>query len=327
MMKRRPLLWVFPGFLVFGILLVWVWFSAPLTIHVRIAENGGFTPSVVKTRVGERLRLRLVSEDVGNSFALGQNSMKPVLLKPGEPVEIRLTFDKPGTYTFYTTTPSSVNFWRMRGTIEVSGDAPIPTAEPPLYVRLGLNLDDEHQPENSESDVRWSRQPSALRGATFNNLIPTSYLEHDFYLAQSPQVTFEKLKADSTFRSLSDDDLWDIVAFIWQKNTSPDNLLEGKKTYQVNCAACHGETGAGDGQFAAEMKATAQKSQDEHGIQPPTDFSNPEHLLEASPAILQGKTLRGGMGTGMPMWGTIFTDQQTWNLVAYMYTFQFDYSR
>ncbi|MEI7923280.1 MAG: cytochrome c, partial [Planctomycetota bacterium] len=58
-------------------------------------------------------------------------------------------------------------------------------------------------------------------------------------------VTFEKLKADSTFRSLSDDDLWDIVAFIWQKNTSPDNLLEGKKTYQVNCAACHGETGAG----------------------------------------------------------------------------------
>jgi mono/diheme cytochrome c family protein len=33
------------------------------------------------------------------------------------------------------------------------------------------------------------------------------------------------------------------------------------------------------------------------------------------------------MGTGMPYWGPIFTDEQTWALVAYLYSlhsFQFD---
>jgi len=27
----------------------------------------------------------------------------------------------------------------------------------------------------------------------------------------------------------------------------------------------------------------------------------------------------------MPMWGSIFTEEQTWDLVAYLYTFQFEY--
>jgi mono/diheme cytochrome c family protein len=46
-------------------------------------------------------------------------------------------------------------------------------------------------------------------------------------------------------------------------------------------------------------------------------------MLSASPAHLQGKILRGGMGTGMPYWGPIFTDDQTWALVSYLWTFQF----
>jgi len=48
-------------------------------------------------------------------------------------------------------------------------------------------------------------------------------------------------------------------------------------------------------------------------------------MLGASPALLQGKILRGGMGTGMPMWGSIFTEEQIWDLIAYLYSFQFNY--
>jgi mono/diheme cytochrome c family protein len=47
-------------------------------------------------------------------------------------------------------------------------------------------------------------------------------------------------------------------------------------------------------------------------------------MLSASPALLQGKIIRGGMGTGMPSWGAIFTEDQTWALVAYLWTFQFN---
>ena len=32
-------------------------------------------------------------------------------------------------------------------------------------------------------------------------------------------------------------------------------------------------------------------------------------MLGASDAILEGKIIRGGMGTGMPYWGPIFTDR------------------
>jgi mono/diheme cytochrome c family protein len=46
-------------------------------------------------------------------------------------------------------------------------------------------------------------------------------------------------------------------------------------------------------------------------------------MLGANSAILQGKLLRGGMGTGMPNWGTIFTEEEIWALVDYLWTFQF----
>ncbi len=56
----------------------------------------------------------------------------------------------------------------------------------------------------------------------------------------------------------------------------------------------------------------------------PVDFTDPDRMLSVSPAHLQGKILRGGMGTGMPYWGPIFSDEQTWKLVAYLWTFQFN---
>ena len=292
----------------------------PVIIHARIAEDGGFMPDSIKARVGEPLRLRLISDDVEHSFAVGQFSIPPVTFKPGEPANITLTFDKPGTYTFYTTTPSSLNFWRMRGVIEVSSEGAAQPAAPPLYVRLGLGLDGEH--ESAQEHVELANQPSAERGAVFASQIPAAMLTSDYYVSHSPMETFDELRAES----LNDEDAWDVVAYIWEQNTTTAALTDGEKLYQVNCAACHGESGAGDGQFADEMKAIAEKNNnDEHGIQAPTDFTDAEHLLEAKPAVLQGLLLRGGMGTGMPMWGTIFTDEQTWNLVAYLYSFQFEY--
>jgi mono/diheme cytochrome c family protein len=263
---------------------------------------------------------------VEHTFAIGQSPLEPVTLRPGQPVEITLTFAQPGKYTFYTTTPSSLNFWRVRGTLEVTGGDAIPAAEPPLYVRLGLDLDAEHESEG-EMSPGWTRQPSARRGAALQAQIPSAFLTSAYYLSHSPMEAYEELRGESTLKALSSDDLWDLVATLWQRQASQAALDEGKQLYEVNCAACHGVSGAGDGQFADEMKALAEKNQAEHGLQAPTDFTNPEHLLEAKPAILQGKLLRGGMGTGMPMWGGIFTDEQTWEVVAYLYTFQFDDSQ
>ncbi len=58
--------------------------------------------------------------------------------------------------------------------------------------------------------------------------------------------------------------------------------------------------------------------------QRPADFTNAQAMMAASPALLQGKIIRGGMGTGMPYWGPIFTEAQTWSLVGYLWAFQFE---
>ncbi len=323
MKMRRVVFLILVCFALIGLGAAWIFSSQPITIHARIAEDGGFMPSSIKARVGEPLKLRLISDDVEHTFAVGQYPMESVFLKPNEPVEITLIFDKPGAYTFYTTTPSSMNFWRMRGTIEVVGSGETQVSKPPLYVQLGLELDADH--ESGSEHIELMRQPSAARGAAFASQIPVVYLTRDYYVAHSPMETFEELRAESALRSLSDEEIWDVVAYSWQQNISSTAWTEGQRLYQVNCAACHGENGAGDGQFADEMKASAEKNNDPHGVQPPTDFKNAEHLLEAKPAIVQGLILRGGMGTGMPMWGSIFTEEQTWNLAAYLYSFQFEY--
>ncbi len=322
----RLIAWSLACLALAGILLAWIFSRQPVTIHARIAEDGGFSPNSIKTAVGKPLHLRLISDDVPHTFAVGQFPMEPVTITPGEPVELTLTFDKPGTYTFYTTTPSSLNFWRMRGVITVDGDRGEQVVEPPLYVQLGIDLDEEHE-ESAEDHIERQNQPSASRGEAFAEQIPAGYLTREYYVAHSPMQTFDELRSEPVLNSLSDEDIWDLVAFVWRQNTSEDGLMNGRNLYQSNCAACHGESGAGDGQFADEMKALAEQNKDEHGIQAPTDFADPEHLLGAEPAKVQGLLLRGGMGTGMPMWGTIFTEDQTWDLVAYLYSFQFEYEK
>jgi mono/diheme cytochrome c family protein len=113
---------------------------------------------------------------------------------------------------------------------------------------------------------------------------------------------------------VDDGALWDVVAHLWRQNTTAGALALGQTLYRQNCAACHGETGAGDGVFAPATRG--------HSVEPPTDFTGPD-LLAASNALLQGKILRGGMGTGMPAWGAIFTDRELQALLDYLWTFQF----
>jgi mono/diheme cytochrome c family protein len=61
-----------------------------------------------------------------------------------------------------------------------------------------------------------------------------------------------------------------------------------------------------------------------HATVSPAAFNDPSSMLGASPALLHGKVIRGGMGTGMPYWGPIFSEDQAWAVVDYLWTFQLD---
>ena len=126
-------------------------------------------------------------------------------------------------------------------------------------------------------------------------------------------------------KDLPDASLWDAVAYLWSRQTTPEKLAEAKKLYATNCAACHGEAGKGDGVMVEDLPlfhpGHAMTAGEEMVLSAPQDFTDPRLLLGASPALLEGKMLRGGMGTGMPYWGPIFTPDQMDAVTAYLYTF------
>ena len=291
-----------------------------LEVHSSQALTSGWDPDVIHAEVGQPLHLRFTSDDVVHGFGIGQMDFSPVEILPGEWTETTLLFDKPGIYTYYCTRWCGKDHWRMRGTLEVGETNPVsPPADLPLYLTLGLDLDAPHP-----SPVIPANKPSA---ATGSELLATAsgfneYLSKDYYRIHSPFEVYDGLR-DTVY---SDSERWSIVAAIWRSNTSSEKLAEGRELFTENCAACHGKNGAGDGVFSDDLEAQGSPAMDDqHGIKKPASLNDPSSILGASPAILQGKITRGGMGTGMPMWGVIFTEDQIWNLVAYIYSFIFIY--
>jgi hypothetical protein len=136
-----------------------------IVIHGRMAETGGWTPTDLRAEVNEPLHLRLTSDDVMHSFAVGQSEMEPVDVVPGKMSEVTLTFDRPGKYTFYCTRWCGPNHWRMRGVIEVAGEGEASVEETsanPLYAELGIDIDQPHP-----AAVTPAARPSAARGEEF----------------------------------------------------------------------------------------------------------------------------------------------------------------
>ena len=296
-----------------------------VAVVASMPESGGWQPGHLSARVGQPLRLRLTSTDVvhsfavGHSFAVDRQGAPPVDVEPGQVTELTLTFDEPGTYTFYCTRWCGPNHWRMRGTIAVSGDGSRSIAaagEPPLYVQLGLDIDAPHP-----AAVTPATTPSAERGAALEAAYPRELSGRETYMMQSPVEVWLALRDRPNLSHLEDAVLWDAVAYLWRQNTNAETLALGGALYSQNCAACHGEGGAGDGVFASSGEVTTGAKRG-HAVEPPTDFTDPA-LLAAGNALLQGKILRGGMGTGMPAWGSVLTDEEIQALLDYLWTFQF----
>jgi mono/diheme cytochrome c family protein/plastocyanin len=299
----------------------WAWPQAThyrtVEIHGRMPQQGGWAPGDFSVAVGDTVQLRLTSDDVMHSFAIGRMELSPVDVKPGEVTELTLSFTDPGKYVYYCTRWCGVEHWRMRGTIDVIGGASADSGESPLYMSLGLDLDAPHL-----ADAIPERRPSAARGASLDVTVPDRYLSVDYHRRHSPADTWRSLRGERVTRDLTDLEVWDLLALVWQLNTTPIALESGKQLYAVNCAACHGETGAGDGVMAPAL-ASDSLAGFGHAPTTPADFTDVERMLGASPALLHGKIVRGGMGTGMPYWGPVLTDSQAWAVVSYLWTFQF----
>jgi len=295
--------------------------AAPtLVIEAAMPENGGWQPEVISAQVGVPLHLRITSSDVQHSFVVAQMEMQPVQVAPGEWKDVELTFEQPGKYTYYCTRWCGAEHWRMRGVIEVSGEASgenVPTEiAQPLYLALNMDVDAPHMAASTPPAA-----PDLAHGAELLAKLPAYTLERQTYLISSPAALWQRLRDDTALAEHSDAHLWDAVSAAWQSQTSPQQIETGRALFAENCAACHGESGQGDGVILRDLPPFEHETMmSGHGRTRPPDLSDPAVTLGASPALLEGKIIRGGMGTGMPMWGNIFTQPQIDALVGYLYT-------
>jgi len=78
------------------------------------------------------------------------------------------------------------------------------------------------------------------------------------------------------------------------------NVKTGKAVYNKHCVACHGKTGKGVGTLP--------------------DLSDARTLAGRSDAQLFEKITNGGRGSGMPAWGGVLSEQQRWDVLAYLKT-------
>lgn len=290
-----------------------------IDIDARIPENGGFSPDALRVTAGEPVTLRFASDDVTHGIAFGPGSDIDLgHVDPGKVKEVTLTFDEPGTYTYYCNTWCSPDHWRMRGTIlVVDPDNPglvVPAQPDPVIQALideGVDIDAVHNDNHGHKDdpaLVIERPVSVERGAELlpNVTVPAEVEDSEWRRTHAPVEALELLQAANP--NLSESDLLNVIAHLWTREISPEQLAQTETLYNQNCAACHGQYGGGDGPAAT---TTAEE---------PVAFADVAYMFEMRGDVLYAKIRRGGMGTDMPNFGTLFTQDETWALVDYLWT-------
>ena len=189
--------------------------------------------------------------------------------------------------------------------------------EVPLYQQLGIDIDAMRHAAQATPAPR----PSIGAGAELNAALPPDLADPARRRTRTPAGAFLTLRADPANAALSDDDVWSLVAWAWLKDVKPVALARGQTLYARDCAACHGPDGRGKGPAGVNLPGMAKM--DPAMPKGPSDFTGAGAMLAASDALLQGKLLRGGMGTGMPEFGSLYSDEEQWAMIAYLRTFLF----
>lgn len=317
------------------------WRTIELTARLPTADQGGWTPDLIRVQKGERVRLRLTSADVVHGFAIPKLGLDAGWVEPGQVKELEFVAGQPGRYSFLCTVYCEAGHWRMRGVLEIV-DPDDPGAEerdvqPPTtdWQAAGIDIDAEHPGANTPAVP-----PNAVRGAQLWQQLserPLSELLPESERRQlSPSDVYDLLEGSdlpegAALATLSPAGRWDIVAALYFAANSTDVLTTGARLYLRDCTGCHGADGRADGPAAAAIASTSPSAGDEHSdhasmARPVTDFTDLSAQMGAPDLLYYGKLVRGGMGTSMPYWGGIYTEDELWAVIAHLRRFAFDYS-
>lgn len=307
---------------------------------------GGWSRERIIVNQGERVRLRIRSEDVVHGFAIGRMSVEAGPIEPGKVVTVEFVANQVGEFTYYCTMWCDPNHPRMRGVLEVRG--PGPAQASPQRPASDVTL--QHLDDPRDAGIVPAVIPSATRGLPlYGQRCASCHGESGEGMGRAVAIASRETPADvspvDVFRMLTgattppgspqvgrqahgvsptstaspshpqyardwtEQERWDVVAALWSFATTTDRLDLGQRLFLRNCAACHGERGTGDGPGGT------------HQPKKPADFTDARRMLAGTTALYMAKIRRGGMGTGMPYWGSIFTEEELAAVVDYVWGF------
>lgn len=283
-------------------------------LMAQMPEGGGWQPERITVNQGDRVRLRIHGVDVVHGFAIGRLPVESVVVQPGEVKTVEFVADRAGRFTFYCDTWCSPYHYRMRGSLEVlgpDGTLPfeMPTGTAGKLNRIADRIDQPH-PARFYPASRPSAAAGGLIASHYGDTL-APWRDAGKLRDQSPSDAYAALQP-VTF-DLTPEERWNLVAYLWSTTTTPERLAAGQRLYEKNCAACHALAGTGDG--------PAWQYLDNQ----PVSFADATTMAGGTGWIYYGKIARGGMGTGMPYFGTLFTEEEIWGVVDYLWTFLFDY--
>jgi mono/diheme cytochrome c family protein len=104
-----------------------------------------------------------------------------------------------------------------------------------------------------------------------------------------------------TFAGHTSQDRWDVIAYIYALNTTPEELQRGTEVYANNCTECHGSNG---------------------NANPAIDFTNQEYMSQ-----ITDKSLYRGIAEGkgeMKSFASELSETDIWAVTAYLRSLSFD---
>ncbi len=90
------------------------------------------------------------------------------------------------------------------------------------------------------------------------------------------------------------------------------STVQGATVYAAHCESCHGATGRGDGEKAAQVMTQR--------TEPMPDFSTPDRLGARTPGEMYQTVTQGRLDKFMPPFADVLTEAERWSAIAYLYT-------
>ncbi|PIE80761.1 MAG: hypothetical protein CSA11_06830 [Chloroflexi bacterium] len=149
---------------------------------------------------------------------------------------------------------------------------------------------------------------------------PADYTDPEFRRSRLPGMMYNSITngilesgmppfGPENSEPVSEEDRWHVLATVYSLATPLEAVEAGRTVYEGNCAACHGETGLGDGPDAANAEAEMP------------DLTAARYWFNRSNEIV----FEAVAGGGIPEHAYELTEQERWDVVDYARTFSYHY--